>query len=251
MTVTTKATVKVPTADFRSALGAVKPHMGKVKKDDGVIVHRLRLVLAKGVMFACATNLTTTALGKAHYVEDSRGDLWEPEDGPMVIDLQPRHIPLLLAQFKAKKGESDADLLIAITADISAGEVSFEDIGGLWSAGERTTYQFDEPIDGFPDIIGITGTALAGVAGQAERGKPLVQDGRVMAMFKDATVQYGTDLQIRGTGSVEDRGFVVQCGPNFIGTVSSRHNDDDGLKKRDRWSTDWLALLDPRKLKAV
>jgi hypothetical protein len=255
MTVTTKTTVKVGTADLRHALGAAKSHVGKVKKDDGIITHRMRLILANGTLLVAATDSQTTALARANYIPgpdgDTRGNLWEPDDGPIVVDLQPRHIPLLLAQFKAKAGESDADLLMAVTADSKAGEITFEDIGGLWSAGERQTFLFDEPIDGFPDVVAITGQALAAVAGQAERGKPLVQDGRILSRFKDATVQYGERCHIRGTGSVEARGFVVQCGPNFIGTVTSGHTDDDGIKSRDRWTLDWLKLLDPRKLQAV
>lgn len=251
MAVTRKATVKVGTTEVRHALKSVYAHHNKTKTDDGIANHRVRLILANGHLFVAATNGTTTGLARVPYVEDSRGDLWDPDDAPLIVDLQPRHVPILLQQFKAKAAETDMDQLIAITADVAAGECSFEDIGGLWSNGERQTFQIDEPHQLFPDIIGTTGTALAAVAGQAERGKPLVQDGKILALFKDATVQYGMPLQIRSTGSVESRGFVVQCGPSFIGLVSSMHSDEDGMKNRDKWSMDWLRILDPRKLQVV
>lgn len=254
MAVTMQASIKVGTVEVRHALKSVYAHHNKTKTDDGIALHRIRLTLGKGYLFVAATNGTSTGLAKIRTVEDSRGDdaaMWDPDDGPIIVDLQPRHVPILLQQYKAKAAASDVDQLISITADCASGEVAFEDIGGLWSSGERTTFQFDDPHAGMPDVIAMSGTALAAVAGQAERGKPLVQDGKILSLFKDAAVQYQAPLQIRSTGSVESRGFVVQCGPNFIGCVSSQHDDGDGMKKRDQWSMEWLRILDPRKLAVV
>lgn len=248
MTVTTVATVKVGTADLRHALKAAHAHHNKHKKDDNVAEHRVRLTFANGTLFVGASNGTSTGLAKVTYVEDTRGTLWEPDDGPMIVDLQPRHVPLVLQQFKSKAAASDVDQLIAIDVNLDDEVIDFTDIGGLWSDGESVRFGLQEPHELFPDIIDITGQALAAVAGESERAKALVQDGRILALFKDAAIQYGAPLQIRATGSAEQRGFVVQCGPSFIGTVSSRHNDDDGLKNRDKWTQEWIRVLRPRSL---
>jgi hypothetical protein len=247
MTATTKATIKVGTTELRSALKAVHAHHRKGKRDDAVAQHRVRLTLANGTLFVAACNEQSTALARITLVEDTRGNLWEPEDGPLLVDLQPRHIPLIAAWVSSKAVASDIDQLIAITADVKKGEVEFEDIGGLWSEGERVIYGFDPPNEAFPDVIGISGRALAEVSGASERAKPFVQNGDVIKLFSVASKQYGADLRIRATGTASDAqsGFVVQCGPSFIGTVASRHGDDDGLKTRDKIDMSWLQLLNP------
>jgi hypothetical protein len=40
----------------------------------------------------------------------------------------------------------------------------------------------------------------------------------------------------------------VSCGESFLGVISSRHQDDDSLRKRDGWRHGWirrLGLADP------
>lgn len=240
---TTRCTVKVGTTELRQALKSVHAHHRKTKKGADEAQHRVRLILANGTMFVAACNEESTALAKLTYIEDSRGNLWEPADAPLVVDLQPRHVPLLTAWVSKKAVASDIDQVIAITADAVQGEVEFEDIGGLMSFGERVTYQFGNPNDAFPDVVAISDKALNEVAGSGERHKDLVQHGEIIARFAMASKQYGSQLRIRATGSAESRGFVVQCGPSFIGTVTSRHGDDDGLKTRDRIDAEWRRVL--------
>lgn len=247
---TTKATVKVGTTELRQALKSVHAHHRKGKKADAQAQHRVRLTLANGTLFIAACNEQSTALAKMQYVEDSRGTMWEPTDAPLIVDLQPRHIPLIAAWVSSKAVASDVDQLIAITVDVRAGEIEFEDIGGLWSEGERVTYTFDPPHESFPDVIDLTGKALNEIAGAGERHKDLVQHGDVIKLFATASTQYDAPLRIRATGSAEQRGFVVQCGHGFIGTVTSRHGDDDGLKTRDRIDMEWRRVLGA-KLSAV
>lgn len=251
MTVTTKATVKVRTPDLRAALASVYPHRKRTKKDDDIALHRIRLTLANGKMYAAATQGTTTALAKMSYVDggDTRGNLWEPDDGPLVVDLQPRQVLLINQAFSAKADGDDegADLLTALTVDIKD-EIEFENIGGLNSAGERLTFPYTDPHELFPDVIELTGRALAEAAGESERAKALKQDGKVIDLFKAAGVQYASPLRIRPTGSlVAARGFVVECGSAFVGTLSSTQ-DDEGVKRDSKFTTDWLFDLKPRSL---
>jgi hypothetical protein len=35
----------------------------------------------------------------------------------------------------------------------------------------------------------------------------------------------------------------VSCGESFLGVISSRHQDDDSLKRRDSWRTGWMRRL--------
>lgn len=254
MSPTKKATVQVVTADLRHALASVFPHHNRQRRDDAIALHRVRLTFANGTLFVGATNGKTTALARVGYLPDtdSRGSLWEPDDGPMIVELQPRHSKLITGQFSARASASDVDQVIAIDIDATAagqgeGIIDFTDIGGLFSDGESLRLKFGEPHDAFPDLIDITGRAFAGVKGESGRPRPLVQDGRIMGLFRDASVQYGSDLRIRAIGDTEGAGFLVQAGAYFAGTVESRP-DDDGLKSRAKTDMEWLRILNPGKL---
>jgi hypothetical protein len=251
MTVTTKATVKVRTPDLRAALASVYPHRKRTKKDDDIALHRIRLTLANGKMYAAATQGTTTALAKMSYVEggDTRGNLWEPDDGPLIVDLQPRQVLLINQAFSAEAdGDAEgAELLTAITVD-TFDEVELENNGGLNSAGERLVFPYAEPHELFPDVIELTGRALAEAAGESERAKTLKQDGKLIGLFQAAGDQYGAPLRWRSTGTSEAaRGFVVECGSAFVGTISSTQ-DDEGVRRDSKFTTDWLFDLKPRSL---
>jgi hypothetical protein len=245
-----RADVKVATADLRKAFKAVKPHGSKVKTGDDQAEYRVRLVFSTGWLFVCASNGASTGLAKVQIVDDSRGRDFAVDDGPMVVDLQPRRVPLIMQQFKAKPGDPSVDQLIEFTIDLDDDYLDLTDIGGLWSEGESVRYPIDAPNTAFPDVIGITSKALANI-GATSTGKALVTDSRILALFKDAGEAYDAPLQIEATGSAESRGFVVSCGSHFLGTLESRHNDDDSLKKRNSARMAWLELIPARKLEAV
>ena len=69
----------------------------------------------------------------------------------------------------------------------------------------------------------------------------MVSTGGMFALFNHAATRLPHPSRT-GTGPKESRGFIVWCGPSFIGHVSSQHNDDNSLAKRDAyrpqaWST--------------
>lgn len=248
MAPTTKATVEVSTADLRHALAAVHPHHRKGTKEDAKAQHRLRLVFANGYLYVCASNEDSTGLAKIKYREDSRGNLWEPDDGPLVVDMQPRYAKHICTTFSAKAVASDVDQAVVITIDADDQDVTFTDVGGLWSSGVAVTLPFHEGGEAFPDVIEVTGRAFAEAKGEAERARALNVDGRVMRRFEAASIQYGAPLRVRAIGSPEQRaGFLVQAGAAFAGTVASGP-EDDGLKTRDKIDMEWLRLLDTRHL---
>lgn len=260
MTVTTRAQVKVGTVDMRAAIKAVKAHGSKTKSgSDDLAEFRIRLILAERWIYVCASNGTSTGLAKARLRSDTRGASGkidgEPgpldkDDGPLVVDLQPRHGPLMLQMFKAKQANSEVDQLLEIDVDTEEGDIRFTDIGGLWTSGEALVLPFDDPAEGFPDVLAVTSRAIAGI-GTSPIGKQLVTDPQVLTLFKDAGKAYGADLVIESTGTPESGGFVVSCGPDFLGLLESRHGTDDSLSKRDTYRRAWLKLLPAQKLVAV
>jgi hypothetical protein len=245
-TPTLKATIAVGTEDLRNALTAVKPHAAKVKTGDDQSEARVRLMFAEGWLWVLASNSSaaSTALAIVQIVTDSRTEGINTIDGPMICDVQTRHAALILQQFKAKGEEQQ---LIQFEIDLADGWVQLLDIGGLWSAGESVRYQLLEQADNFPDILAITSRALAGV-GSTTVAKPLVTDPKLLALFKPAGTAYSAPIQVDGTGKAEQRGFLITVGTQFLGTVESRHGDDDSLGRRDATRQAWLKRLPARKL---
>lgn len=250
MTTTVQAEITVPTDEIRDALRAVLPHANKLITDDHEAEHRVRFVFGTDHVFAVASNGQTTALAKVATVEDSRKERFAVDDGPLVVDLTPRRVRLMLQQFKSKPSDPEVGQLMEFAVDAEKESISVADIGGLWSAGEVQRYPLEEPAEAFPDVMAIVSRALAGV-GTSPIGKALVSDGKVLALFQSASRVYGQPLQVEGTGTPQSRGFVVSCGPDFLGTVRSGHADDDSLKKRERDRRSWLELLPAQKLQAV
>jgi hypothetical protein len=245
---TVEAEITIPTTEVRDALRSVLPHVNKLITDDHDAEHRVRLTFAQHHLFLTASNGHTTGLAKVHIVEDSRQERFAADDGPIVVDITPRRARLILQQFKAKPSDPEVGQLMQFNVEPEG--LSVSDIGGLWSAGEVQRYPVEDPAEAFPDVLAITSRALAGV-GASQVGKALVTDGRVLALFRDASRVYGQPLQVESTGTPESRGFMISCGPDFLGTVSSSHNDDDSLKKRDRNRRAWLELLPAQKLAVV
>jgi hypothetical protein len=245
-----KADIQVATPDLRNALRAVLPLSNPLITGDHDAEHRIRFVFLEHWVFVVASNGTGTALAKVAVNQDSRTIEFTAEDGPIIVDLTPRRARLILQQFKAKPSDPDVGQLMEFGIDVTEETLTVSDIGGLWSEGESNRYPIEEPSDSFPDVIRITAQALAGV-GATQVGKALVTDGRVLRLFEPASRVYEQPLQIEATGSAESRGFTVSCGPDFLGTLSSAHQDDDSLKKRNRHRMNWLELIPAQKLQAV
>jgi len=246
MAPTMECTVKVQLLQLRAALGAVLPHAKRTKTGEDVAIHRVRLTLANGSMFVSATNGTTTAIARVAYAGpdgDSRGNLWEPEDGPIVFDMLPAEVRLARTWLQPKAVGDDADMLVSLTT-VRGGESEWEAIG-TQNEGSRHTFAGMEISDSFPDLVELHGRAVAEAPGETSRSRDLVQDGATVALFKAASVEYRTPLAWRPTGG-DDGGFVVQCTSAFVGTVASDTGGDEGKRRRAQDTQTMLNILNPR-----
>lgn len=250
------ATVRVATIDLRRALDAVVQHAEKNITGDNAVEHRVRLSFDRDHVVCMATNSSTTALARVPIIadSDSRKMRFAADDGAFQVDITPRHVALILQHFKvAGTGEprqEELELAAHASDGGAAGSISVEDVGGLF-AGESVEFQCLEFATGFPAVMDIVGRAVAGI-GTTPIGKPLVADGWLLSRFRRASDMYDQPLDVRATGTPESRGFVVLCGRHFVGTVESRHSDDDWQKRREQAMREWLEFLPkPKRLEAA
>jgi hypothetical protein len=242
MAVTLSAEVQVDTKDLRNALRAVVPHAEPNKTGDLDAEHRVRLVIDDFHVNVLASNGATAAMAIVSIEDDSRTEQFAPDDGPLIVDLTPRQARLILAQFKAKKTDPEGVQQYAALRVLKDGEgLEVADVSGLF-AGESIRFPGVGVSDNFPDVVAVITKALANASGSPSP-KPLTSDGSTLALFKAASVVYDQPLTVEATGSPESRGFLVSCGESFLGVISSRHQDDDSLKRRDAWRTGWMRRL--------
>lgn len=259
MTVTQSGKIKVPTAAFREALIAVYPHRNLVKTGDASAQHRIRLTLAAKWLYVAASNSTTTGLARVPILEDSRTILnrLDSDDGPIDVDLQPRQALELTRMFASRAKAADINQELHVTFDLGVADSEdnepwcrFTDVGGLLTDGESWEMPLPEPHESFPDVIGITAQALTAV-GETTQAKQMAADGKTLALFRKASETFKAPVFVEGSGSTDSRTFLVSVGPAFLGTLSSRHNDDDSLGKRGRVRLEWIEQLGARKLKSA
>lgn len=233
MAVTTEVTLEVPLAPLRAALTAVTPHSEPTKTGDDVSeMSRVRLTAAKTELHVLACNESGTAALAAVPIEsDSRAERFAADDGEFSVDIAPGAARLLLRDFKAGAPgvEADQDVVKIVVGDT---RITVSDASGLLkdSFGLEVSQQALPLSADYPNVQDILSQALAR-AGESQASKPLVTQGRLWALFRHAAVAYGRPLRMEGSGGADARGFIVICGPAFIGAVSSRHNDDDSLAK--------------------
>jgi hypothetical protein len=250
MTTATEATIEVPTGDLRKALAAVLPLAEKNSSGDNGVEHRIRLAIAESELYVMATNGLVSGAAAVPIDADSREVPLADDDGAFRIDITPRQVTMILRQFKAVRGpEAAGEMNETIELHATLNTLHVQDVGGLF-VGEALEFPILEASTTFPDLPGLLGRGLASV-GASPVGKPLVVDGAVLALFKPASTAYGKPLDIRSTGDPESPGFVVACGPWFVGLVSSRHGNDDLKAPRESAHRSWLGRFPAAKLAAV
>lgn len=246
MTETPVATFRVSTPEFRRAIDAVRRHADKTKTggDGTQALRRVRILLdpAAGYARIMATNLTTTAVAVVPIVtpDGTLLDLLDAADGngkvlqAAVVDIQPKHAARILSAFPVSAKAEGPQLILRVFD----GRTEITDIGGEM-AGDAYTMTAPPDGEGFPDVWGIVAKASQ-AATSTPTPKPLTTVGLALARFEPAARLYETPLTIHPSGSAESRGFVVACGPDFRGLVSSSHNDDDSMAKREQAERLWL-----------
>jgi hypothetical protein len=217
--------------DLRKALASVVPHSEPTKTGDEIShLSRVRLSATKDELLVMATNSTTAALAAVAIEEDSRRERFAADDGAFQVDVSPGPLRNVLQAFKVGKDSVDAEAQwCEVAFDIE--HLTITDTSALFP-GLSLRIPLTPRSDQFPDVAAILKRAL-GSAGESPIAKPLVSGHPALALFRAAGQQYKQPLQFEGFGSAESRGFIVLCGPSFCGVVSSRHNDDDSLARRD------------------
>lgn len=230
MTVTTACTLEVPLAELRRAVAAVVVHAEPTKTGDEVTAYqRVRVTAGKSELHVAATSGATAALAAVRIDSDSRRERFAADDGVFSVDLSPGLLRRAISQFHSGGPNVDAEQEV-LRLDLAADTITLTDVSGLWP-GLATTLPTLPYSSDYPDVRGILAKAF-GAAGEAQAAKPLVAQGGVIALFRHAAVAYGFPLQFEASGPATARGFVVWCGPDFVGAVSSQHNDDDSLARR-------------------
>ena len=231
MATASECTLKVPLVSFRNAIASVVVHAEPTKTgDEANGLSRVRLVAGKSELFVVACNNTTPALASVRIVEDSRAERFAKDDGEFSVDIAPGLAKDLRRMLYPMRDDVDASQQIA-ELHITTEKITATDVSGLWpgSAVIKPLLPFSTE---YPDVVAILAKAL-GAAGEAQTAKPLVTAGGPLGLFRHAATAYDRPLQFEGTGPATSRGFIVWCGPEFIGSVSSAHNDDNSLARRD------------------
>ena len=232
MTVTIAATVNVPMPALVAALKSVVVHAEPTKTGDDVSsLSRVRLILGDGELSAVATNSTTSACGHVEILEDSRDERFAADDGVFGLDLPVYWTKKLVGTFRPGKPGADAEEQeIRLAVDVEAKFLTVTDVTGLWPGASLVVPLLPYSSD-YPDVLEILAEAWRGASGAG--AKPLVTPVGPLALFRHAGVAYKPDrLVFEPTGSTSSRGFLVWCGPDFEGHVSS-HHDEDSLRRRD------------------
>ena len=245
----TSVTLTVDLVALRRALSAVVPHAEPTKAGDDISgLSRVRLSAAATELHVIATNGTSAALAAVAIEEDSRKERFASDDGSFTVDIAPKPLRNILQAFKVTKPQADGQgqwCVVHITTD----KLTVTDTDALMPGLSLTIPQLDFDAD-YPNIVKALAEVL-GSAGESTMAKPLVAASKTMALWQHAATAYGQPLQFEASGPAESRGFVVLCGSQFVGAASSRHNDDDSLKKRDAERHKHMERLGLVKLKAA
>lgn len=250
MTTTAEATIEVATPDLRKALTAVLPLAEKNSSGDNGVEHRIRLSFAASELYVLATNGMASGAAAVGIDKDDRKERFAADDGAFLVDITPRQARMILRQFKAVRGpEAAGEMEEVLCLHATTSTLNVSDAGGLF-VGEAVEFPTLDPASSYPDLPAIIGRGLASV-GSTQIGKPLVVDGTVLALFKPASAAYDKPLDIRSTGDPDSPGFLVACGPWFVGLVASRHGNDDLKQTRESAHRAWLGRFPAAKLAAV
>lgn len=233
MAVTIECTVKVAIRQLRAALTSVVPHAEPTKtKDEISPLSRVRLLLGRDELIVMAMSERTVAMAAVEIVEDTRAERFAADDGAFAIDVEPAIVRSVLQQFKAPKvGVGAEDPLAAIT--VQQGPYwQIEDEDGL-IPGLATNYPRIPLTDRLPDIPKHLGDALR-QASASPGVRPLVTDDPVLRLFAKASQAYGRTVTAEPIGGEGRRGWVIWCGPSFIGLLASDSGGEDTLGGRQR-----------------
>ncbi len=246
--VTIECEVEFSMRMFRAALSSVVPHAEPTKTGDEVSpLARVRLVLGRDELLVMATCTSTTALAAVDIESDSRSERFAADDGAFSLDLSTDIVRKILQGFKVGRVTADAEDPLAGLIVSTKGFVELEDRDGL-IPGMRSRYPHLALSDSFPDVPALLARAL-GEASASPQAKPLIVEAKPLRLFAHASVAYGRPLTGEPVGAAGSRGWLIWCGPGFIGTLSSEDPGGESLGRRNaerRAHLERLGLAAPR-----
>lgn len=248
MSVQGTATFTVGRDQLVAAVNAVKPHAAKAggRKTDETLA-RVRFIAAdpaRRELYVVATNGATSAWATVPIDEgtDSRAGRIAEDDGVFVLDAEVSEVALIPSRFlRGKRGDSVrrtlrlhfSDRMLDVT-DVTEypQQLSLVDEQDERPARELGLVLLGARAD-YPDVIAEVGKAIVQVDEQAV-ARSLVADHGVLGLFSAAGQAYGVDLECAPLPGGA-RGWVVQAGPWFVGTLPSNESADNlGRRKRAR-----------------
>lgn len=247
-TVATEVTIRVGIADLQRAITSVVAHAEKPKQGaDQPLLCRVRLIADRTELLVVASDGKTSALAAVHIAEDDRKVRFEHYDGPFIVDLFPKQARQIADFLTPNKvdGEMQGDARLHLTLDA----ITITDVSGKWVDTSATVPTIEqEPTAelpgtghfGFPPLQSILAKAFAETSGTH---KPLVPEPGMLSRFEIAAKEYGREPVFEPIGDAQRRGWLVWVGSKFVGTLESRHGDDDSLKRREAFRRRHLVRL--------
>ncbi len=248
MTATTECTLTVGIADLQAAVASVAPHAEKPKQgDEQPVTCRVRLSAGRTHLTVAATDTRTSAVAVVKTLGDSRKGKFAPEDGPLIVDLLPKHARAIAGSQTPNRleGEDLGECLLTIRAV----EVTVEDSSGKYPGVSHTVVPIEQEASdtspgtedmGYPPVEALLAKAFSRARGEH---KVLLPPVGMLSRFETAAREYGEPLVIEPVGDPDSTGWLVWCGTRFAGQLNARQEDDQEARRRHSRRLDFLRRL--------
>lgn len=236
---TTLMSFTVGTKDFRRALQAALPHVGR--DDELPALCRARCYVDANNVTVAGTDRYTAVLSLASVWDIDTPD---PVDG--VVDLSLSDIAKILAVFRAGKDKDDDDApAYQLRLELRAGRdnqplLRVTDCSGLID-GEHLELPATPVDENFPDLPKMFARYLSEPAGVLDT---FAVSGTLIGRMQTAAKVYNQVL-VMSTGQRATSPIVVRCGESFLALVMPWRQDEDVEQRHAAWHAAWQRRLPP------
>ncbi|WPH57936.1 DNA polymerase III sliding clamp beta [Gordonia phage RayTheFireFly] len=236
---TTLMSFTVGTKDFRRALQAALPHLGR--DDELPALCRARCYVDADNVTVAGTDRYTAALSLASVWDIDTPD---PVDG--VVDLSLSDIAKILAVFRAGKDKDDDDApAYQLRLELRAGRdnqalLRVTDCSGLID-GEHLELPATPVDDNFPDLPKMFARYLSEPAGVLDT---FAVSGTLIGRMQTAAKVYNQVL-IMSTGQRATSPILVRCGESFLALVMPWRQPEEDEQRTAAWQSAWQRRLPP------
>ena len=237
MTTSTACTLNVGIGALSRAITAVSRHAEKSKPgDEQAMTCRVRLIADRGHLKVCATDGRTSALAWVPILADSRpGTGFADDDGPLVVDLRPRHARELADAIVPNRvdGNDVGDALLDLGLDV----VTITDVSGKYPDTSLTVPVIEQESTmtlagtdhlGYPDIPATLKLDAQEAAGMF---KPMRPPAGMLGRFAIAEREFGHLLYEPVGDATAEAWLVWARDGGFVGQMNNRHTDDSERRR--------------------